>query len=113
MAVRTEVIDCSSGLLRIYLLRPRPDRIHVQYLVNGVPIRRLDVNDAHKQWRDKTHKHTYIPALGAEDAYLPDDIPEVPLGPTVAPGTYRAVFEAFAAECFVELPDNYWTEPWS
>lgn len=56
-------------------------------------------------------EHTHVPATGREDVYIPEDIPEVPMGPTVAPGTYRRVFEAFAAECHIELPDGYWTEP--
>ncbi|WP_157577072.1 hypothetical protein [Saccharomonospora iraqiensis] len=94
----------------IYWVDPRPDRIHVSYVVDNVPVRRLDVNDSHKDWIDVTHKHRYLPN-GTSDAYLPDDIPRVPLGPTVPPGTYRAVFEAFAAECCVALPEGYWTDP--
>ncbi|NKQ59377.1 hypothetical protein HFP15_41740 [Amycolatopsis sp. K13G38] len=109
--VRTEVMDCETGMLRMYVADARPDRIHVQYLINRVPVRRLDTNETHRGFPpDMTHKHTYVPN-GAESAYIPDDIPAVPLGPTVAPGTYRAVFEAFASECFIELPEGYWTEP--
>lgn len=110
--VRTAVADCESGMLRMHFVTPRPDRIHIQYLINRVPVRRLDTNESHRDLPpDATHKHTYSPATGGESAYVPDDIPEVPLGPTVAPGTYRAVFEAFASECFIELPAGYWTEP--
>ncbi|KDN23230.1 hypothetical protein DV20_05800 [Amycolatopsis rifamycinica] len=110
--VRTAVEDCPDGMLRAYFVLARPDRFHVQYLVNRVPVRRLDVNDNHKGLPpDTTHKHTYVPQTGAEGAYVPDDIPPVPLGPTVAAGTYRRVFEAFASECFIELPEGYWTEP--
>jgi hypothetical protein len=99
-------------MLRIYVATPRPDRIHIQYLVNRVPVRRLDVNDHHRGLPpNTTHKHTYVPQSGAESAYVPDDIPPVPLGPTVAAGTYRHIFEAFASECFIELPQGYWTEP--
>ncbi|CAM2996825.1 hypothetical protein SAXI111661_12945 [Saccharomonospora xinjiangensis] len=108
--VRTALEDCPVGRLRIYWVDPRPDRIHVAYLVNHVPVRRLDVNDSHKDWVNTTHKHRYLPT-GAEDAYIPDDIPHVALVPTVPPGTYQAVFEAFAAECRVTLPEGYWTEP--
>lgn len=108
--VRTVIADCPLGTLRIYFVEPRPDRVHLQYLVNGSWVRRLDVNDEHRGV-ENTHKHTHIPATGREGVYTPDDIPEVPVGPTVAPGTYRRVFEAFAAECHIELPDGYWTEP--
>ncbi|MGW4520112.1 hypothetical protein [Amycolatopsis sp. NPDC004378] len=110
--VRTEVEDCSDGLLRAYFVTARPDRFHVQYLVNRVPVRRLDVNADHRGLPpDTTHKHTYVPQNGSESTYVPNDIPSVPLGPTVAAGTYRRVFEAFASECFIELPEGYWTEP--
>lgn len=53
--VTTALNDCPVGMLRIAYVTPRPDRIHVQYLVNGVPVRRLDVNDSHKDWIDVTH----------------------------------------------------------
>jgi hypothetical protein len=110
--VRTQVEDCPDGTLRAYVVTPRPDRFHVQYLVNRVPVRRLDVNDNHRGLPpDATHKHAYVPQTGAESTYVPDDIPPVPLGPTVAEGTYRRLFEAFASECFIELPEGYWTEP--
>jgi hypothetical protein len=109
VGVTTVVENCMSGRLRIYFVTPRPDRIHLQYLVNGVPIRRLDVNDAHRR-TDQTHKHTYQPPDG-ESFYIPDDIPEVPRGPTVAPGIYRRVFDAFARECHILLADGYWVEP--
>lgn len=112
IAVLTEVAECTSGRLVLRFVEPRPDRIHVLYFVNGVPIRRLDVNDSHRGLApNTTHKHRYIPQSGAESVYVPEDIPSVPLGPTVALGTYRSVFEAFASECFVELPAGYWTEP--
>jgi len=112
LKVATSVADCAGGLLRIYFASARPDRLHVQYMMNGVSIRRLDVNDDHRGLPlGTTHKHTYLPATGAESFYVPDDIPHVPLGPTVVEGTYRQVFEAFASECFIELPPGYWTEP--
>ena len=111
IAVRTALSDCALGLLRVYFVDPRPSEISCQYLINGAPVRRVDVNGSHRDVINKTHKHTYIPALGTESFYFPNDIPAVPLGPTVAPGTCRAVFEAFAAECFVLLDDGYWEEP--
>ncbi|KXK62253.1 hypothetical protein AWW66_09485 [Micromonospora rosaria] len=52
------------------------------------------------------------PGGGDEGAYEPDDIPPVPLQPRVAPGTYRAILEAFAAECFIAIGDDFtWREP--
>lgn len=109
--VTTALEQCPSGELRIHWVTPRPDRIHIQYLVNNAAIRRLDVNDNHKKLQDTTHKHRYVPGTGREDAYVPEDIPEVPLSPTVALDTYRRVFEAFARECCIELVDGYWTQP--
>lgn len=111
ITVHTKITGCRVGQLQLYFVEQRPDRMHAQYLFNNIPVRRLDVNDRHRT-TDETHKHTYIPRSGSDDdVYVPDDIPAVPLGPTVAPGTYRRVFEAFAAECFIALPDGYWTEP--
>lgn len=110
--VHTDVADCANGTLRIYFVTPRPDRVHVQYLINNVAVRRLDVNDSHRGLpADTTHKHAYTPSDGTESTYVPSDIPDVPLGTTVVPGTYRMVFEAFASECFISLPEGYWTEP--
>lgn len=109
--VLTRLSDCAVGELRIYYVDPRPSEIHCQYLVNGAPIRRLDVNGSHRKIVNKTHKHTYIPSSGTESFYYPDDIPSVPFGPTVAVDTYRVVFEAFAKECHVLLGDGYWTQP--
>jgi hypothetical protein len=111
IVVRTALSDCPLGHLRVYYVDPRPSEISCQYLVNGAPVRRLDVNGSHRDVVNVTHKHTYVPALGTESFYYPSDIPVVPLGPTVAPGTCRAVFEAFAAECFILLNDGYWEEP--
>lgn len=110
IAVDTDVSECEEGRLRIEFQERAPSEFGLQYLVNRVPVRRLDVNGSHRSWQFTTHKHRYNTA-GHEDAYLPTDIPPVPLEPTVAPGTYRRVFEAFAGECFVSLPDGYWVEP--
>lgn len=107
--VRTVIEDCPVGRLRLQVSEQAPSEPAVQYLMNGVPVRRLDVNGTHRDWAFTTHKHRYRPT-GHEDAYIPDDIPAVPIGPTVAPGTHRAVFEAFAEECFISLPDGYWTD---
>ncbi|OXM70723.1 hypothetical protein CF166_20505 [Amycolatopsis sp. KNN50.9b] len=108
--VQTRVQGCELGKLQVVVNDLAPSEPRCQYLVNDVPIRRLDVNDVHRPWPRRTHKHRYVPETGKDDAYIPDDIPDVPFGPTVAPGTYRRVFEAFAAECWVTLPEGYWTE---
>lgn len=61
---------------------------------------------------DAAVKHRASPGGGDEAVYEPDDIPEVPLQPRVAPGTYRAILEAFAAECKVVIGADFaWTEP--
>jgi hypothetical protein len=112
LPVRTEFDGQTSSALQLYVKQPAPSTPELQYMVRGVPVRRCDVNGNHRGApKFTTHKHTYEPATGAEGWYLPDDIPPVPLGPTVAHGTYRAVFDAFAAECFVDLGEGYWTEP--
>lgn len=108
--VLTRVQGCELGRLQVVVNDLAASEPRCQYLVNDVPIRRLDVNDVHRPWARCTHKHRYLPDTGRDDAYIPDDIPEVPFGPTVASGTYRRVFEAFAAECCVALPEGYWTE---
>ncbi|MGK3199608.1 hypothetical protein [Amycolatopsis sp. MEPSY49] len=107
--VQTLVQGCELGRLQLVVNDLAASEPRCQYLVNDAPIRRLDVNDVHRPWPRCTHKHRYVPETGKDDAYKPDDIPEVPFGPTVAPGTYRRVFEAFAAECSVALPEGYWT----
>lgn len=110
ITVRTSVDGCELGRLRLLVNDLAPSEPGCQYLVNDVPVRRLDVNGFHRPWPRRTHKHRYVPATGREDAYLPDDIPDVPFEPIVAPGTYRRVFEAFAAECWVALPEGYWKD---
>jgi hypothetical protein len=114
--VRTEVAGCEFGSLRIYFVDPAPSEFSLQYFTGvqnarRVPVRRLDVNGDHKDWINRTHKHRFDPENGHESAYIPNDIPAVPLGPTVATGVYRRVFEAFATECHVQLPNSYWSEP--
>lgn len=110
LQVQTKVSGFELGQLRIYYVEAAPSEPCLQYLMGGVAVRRLDVNGDHRDWVNRTHKHTYQ-ASGQDSAYLPDDIPDVPLGPTVASGTYRKIFDAFAAECFVALPSGYWMEP--
>lgn len=114
--VQTDVQSCEYGSLRIYFVDPAPSEFSLQYFTGiqnsrRVPVRRLDVNGDHNDWINQTHKHRFNPDTGHEAAYIPTDIPEVPHGPTVPIGVYRRVFEAFASECHVTLPDNFWSEP--
>lgn len=112
LPVRTTFDSGADSALQLGLKLPAPDQPNLQYLVRGVAVRRCDVNETHRGHPPfTTHKHTYDPKTGAEGSYLPDDIPRVAMGPTVPRGIYRAVFDAFAAECFVELGEGYWTEP--
>jgi hypothetical protein len=95
--------------------RLRPSEPYLQYLAGvgreGFSARRLCLNQEHKPI-EGTHKHRTEPSIGDEIPYKPTDIPEVPLSPRVAPGTYREIFDAFAAECFIDVgPDFTWEEP--
>jgi hypothetical protein len=110
LPVRTTFDGTVASALQIYIKQPSLSTPELQYMVRGVPVRRCDVSGNHRKVKFTTHKHTYEPATGAE-GFVPDDIPNVPYGPTVARGLYRAVFAAFAAECFVDLQDGYWQEP--
>ncbi len=108
-----------AGLvLDLSLSRVRPWRYTYQLRSGGVQIRRLDVRGSHRNhvgepgvWRDETHKHRWTDLYGDAIAYSPDDIPAKP-GTTVGADEYRAVFEAFAAECRITLTGGYrWVEP--
>jgi len=101
--------------LRIVVNPLAPSEPKLQYLVGDgrerFSARRLCVNVPPRPISG-THKHRAEPGTGDEGAYQPLDIPSVPLQPRVAPGTYRAILEAFAAECFVEVgPDFTWIDP--
>lgn len=82
-----------------------------------VAIRRLDLRDTHRnpdgQWWDRqTHKHLWSAADGNDWAYTPTDIPHDPSPDPDGPDDYGQVFEAFVAECKIELgPDYKWTDP--
>jgi len=113
--VGTKIPIMPSCRIRLVINSLSPSEPRLQYLVGlgqaGFSARRLCVNVPHRPFAG-THKHRAEPGGGDEGAYQPDDIPEVPLQPRVAPGTYRAILEAFAAECFVGFgPDFVWSEP--
>ncbi len=60
-------------------------------------------------WRDETHKHRWTNLHGDAIAYSLGDITAKP-GAAVGADEYRAVFEAFAAECEISLTEGY--NPW-
>lgn len=111
--VRTKINDLARCRLRIYVSRLKPSEPTLAYLVGSgrtaFPASRLCINGSHGN--KMTHKHR-TRGDGSEDVYEPDDIPPVPLQSRVAPGTYRAILEAFAAECSVKLGEDFvWTDP--
>ncbi|WP_157180414.1 hypothetical protein [Protofrankia coriariae] len=113
--VRTTLSTLAPCRLRIVINTLVPSEPRMQYLAGAgretFSARRLCLNIPHRPF-DGTHKHRTEPRSADESAYEPDDIPEVPLAPRVAPGACRAVLEAFARECFIEIgPDFVWTEP--
>ncbi|MDX3866866.1 hypothetical protein [Streptomyces europaeiscabiei] len=111
LQVRTVLPELEQGIIRVHIRWPAPSQPRYQYLIGGASVRRLCVNDPHPPY-DGTHKHMINPLGSEEDAYQPTDIPAVPLAPRVAPGTYRAILEAFAGECEVSLGEDFvWTEP--
>lgn len=111
LQVRTVLAGLEEGAIRMQIRWPAPSEPRCQYLIGGAAVRRLCVNDPHPPF-DSTHKHIINPLGSEEDAYEPDDIPPVPLAPRVAPGIYRAILEAFIAECEISTGEDYaWTEP--
>lgn len=111
VAVHTVLPQLETGRLRISVRRLAPSQPRFQYLIGGASVRRLCVNEEHRPIAG-THKHMINPLETEEDAYEPKGIPVVPLAPRVAPGTYRAILEAFAEECEITLGEDFaWIEP--
>ncbi|WP_132185655.1 hypothetical protein [Micromonospora sp. KC606] len=113
--VQTAIPVLAPCRLRMTVNELKPSEPALQYLAGdgrtGFSARRLCLNTPHRPFPG-THKHRNEPGGGEEGAYEPDDIPAVPLQPRVAPGTYRAILEAFAAECFIAIGDDFvWCEP--
>ncbi|MER7166540.1 hypothetical protein ABT336_10810 [Micromonospora sp. NPDC000207] len=113
--VDTAISALAPCRLRMTVNELKPSEPTLQYLIGdgrwGFSARRLCLNTPHRPFSG-THKHRSEPGGGDEKAYEPDDIPFVPLQPRVAPGTYRAILEAFAAECFIAIGDDFiWREP--
>jgi hypothetical protein len=80
-------------------------------------IRRLDLRDGHvnpdgKRFERQTHKHRWSVADSNRWAYVPSDIPHDVDGGPQTQDDYRAIFEAFAAECSIDLGPFYvWQDP--
>ncbi|WFE62588.1 hypothetical protein [Micromonospora sp. WMMD714] len=115
LRVDTDIMALAPCRIRMMVNELEPSEPKLQYLVgdgrSGFSARRLCLNTPHRPIPG-THKHRSEPGGGEEGAYAPDDIPAVPLQPRVAPGTYRAILEAFAAECFISIGDDFiWREP--
>ncbi|MFC0008074.1 hypothetical protein [Micromonospora siamensis] len=115
LQVNTALRVLAPCRLRMMVNELKPSEPTLQYLAGdgrfGFSARRLCINSPHRPFPG-THKHRSEPGGGDEGAYEPDDIPAVPLQPRVAPGTYRAILEAFAAECFIAIGDDFvWREP--
>ena len=111
LQVQTALPELEEGTIRIHIRWQAPSQPRYQYIIGNACVRRLCVNDPHRPYSG-THKHMINPLGTEEDAYEPTDIPQVPLAPRVAPGTYRAILEAFAGECEVSFGKDFvWTEP--
>lgn len=96
--------------IEMVVFEKKPSEPRVGYFHAGGWVRRLCVNGRHLPI-DGTHKHRI--SLGGEDAYRPDDIPEIPLAPYVRADAYREIMEAFIAECNIALGEGFeWTEPY-
>jgi hypothetical protein len=111
LIVRTALPQLEMGTLRMVVKTLAASEPCLQYLIGGAAVRRLCVNGAHPPYPG-THMHMINPLKTEEDAYESAEIPAVPLAPRVAPGTYRAILEAFAGECKIALGDDFvWVEP--
>ncbi|MGC5378748.1 hypothetical protein ACPXB1_09790 [Micromonospora sp. DT68] len=113
--VDTKIKALAPCRLQVRVNYLKPSEPQFQYLAGdgrtAFSARRLCVNTPHRPFAG-THKHRVEPGGGEEAAYEPDDIPFVPLQPRVSPGTYRAILEAFAAECFITFGTDFgWSEP--
>lgn len=80
-------------------------------------IRRLDLRDDHTNpdgasWQEETHKHLWSATANNRWAYTPSGIPHGTATVPVGGDDYRAITEAFLAECGITLgPDYKWADP--
>ena len=113
LEVTSSLAECQEVALGTRFSLARPSTIHFQYLMNGVPAYRVDINDRHNGWAVCTHAHRYNPADGSEIPIRLDKstFPHVPIEPAIPFGTTRACFERFAELVNVDLKGTYWTDP--
>lgn len=86
-------------------------QINLVYLTNGVPVRRVDINDKHDGWGITTHLHEYNPADGSEAASHLPNFPGPPISPLVEVEDLEAAFRAFAELCHIEVGPSCWNPP--
>lgn len=99
------------------ITKDKPWKPTAYLMLNGVQLRRLDVNATHtnptdrQRWKWQTHKHRWTEIHQDTVAYTPTDIPDVPFsGVTV--DHLRGVFEAFLSECQITQAGTYaWNDP--
>lgn len=103
------LLDPDSARLEFAVSPLRPTQPRVAYIADGASIRRLCVNKPHHPFAG-THKHR-VTGDPVGDAYEPTDIPLLDLDAEPPPGAHRAIMEAFAAECFINVDDLEWVDP--
>lgn len=101
----------------IRIVRAIPSRYHLVLRWGRTEMRKLDVRDDHRNpdqarevWELRTHKHRFTDEWGHAWAYTPDDIPDTS-NPTASLDEYAEVFDAFAAECGINLDRFTWLDP--
>lgn len=104
---------CEGARLQVRFSSQRPSTIRFVYLINDVPVRRVDTNDVHNGWSPCTHMHQYVAATGTESVrpLEASEFPVVPNRPQVPERTVQECFEAFARLANVTLEEPYWTDP--
>jgi hypothetical protein len=122
VAVRAQMaVHNADGLpifLGIQVTKDKPWKPTVYLMLEGVHLRRLDVNGSHtnrtpdrENWQWRTHKHRWSEATADAQAYTPDDIPRVPFVDVTAEH-YRSVLEAFLDEVGIKKGGGYaWADP--
>lgn len=76
------IAELGDGTLRIHFNTPRPYLVLLQYLVAGVSVRRVCLNQHHNGLPPtaRAHMHTYIPATGGNHCAALDTIAVPPIG---------------------------------
>ncbi|MCT2020013.1 hypothetical protein [Kocuria marina] len=104
---------CDAAYLGMTLWSQRPSQIGLRFMMNSVPVLRVDVNGKHDSLPRSTHSHRYNAMTGKDDRIeILDNFVDVPMAPTIPLGTERKCFEVFANMANVQLNGTYWTDPW-